>query len=275
MEAAVVSVATLRGLWQRSLIAWPDGLRDTTTSVYWLQGPSFYADLRQPAGRPDLSGIRCLDDLDREGLMWLAGQEGFAGELTFDGTCFEWARALDFQPKSPYSDCGFLHFEGDVLVERGRDVAYVEHWHRGPEATLPSCAVRLTEAGGRRAAFLVRAGDQFMFARDRATPLPEADSLADIVKAAPDMAHARDLLDCELSFGHVGDDGWLITRSSLPYREGMGLAPVTGHGGALLLTADVARDGTPISREWQIEALQGVLTDLVDFSALRPTALAR
>lgn len=271
----MVSVATLRGLWQRSLIAWPDGRRDTTTAVKWLQGPSLYADLRQPADRPDFNGIGCLDEIDHARLSWLARQEGFAGELTFDGTCFEWSRAMDFQPKSPYSDCGFLAFEGDVLVETGRDLPYIEHWHRGPDATSPSSAVRLAETGSGRIGFLVRSGEMFMFARNRAQPLPEADSLEALVEAAPTMTQARDYLDCELSFGIIGADGWIITASSLPYREGMGLAPVTGHCGALLLTADVAHDGKTITREWQIETLQGVLTDLVDFSALRPTALAR
>jgi hypothetical protein len=32
------AVAELRGLWQRSLIVLPDGGRDATTEVRWLQG---------------------------------------------------------------------------------------------------------------------------------------------------------------------------------------------------------------------------------------------
>ena len=51
------SLETMPGLWRRSLIAWPDGRRDTTSFVNWLQGPGLYLDLRQPEGRPDFSGM--------------------------------------------------------------------------------------------------------------------------------------------------------------------------------------------------------------------------
>lgn len=270
----MLSVATVRGLWQRSLIAWPDGQRDETTAVRWLQGPSLYIDLRQPAGRPDFSTCRGLDDLDLPAMLWLAGQEGFAGELLFDGQFFEWRRDIDLQPVSPYSDVGKLWFEQDVLIEEGRDIPYIEHWHRGPEATLPAAAARLSDADGCQAS-VVRCGDQFMFARDRAVKLPAGESLAQLVAAAPTMAAARALIDFEISFGTVTDEGWIIARSSLPWREGAQLAPVTAQGGAGLLTGETAADGRPSHRRWTIMQLQGVLTDLVDFSALRPSALAR
>ncbi|MFA5122035.1 hypothetical protein [Zavarzinia sp.] len=268
----MLSVATLRGLWQRSLIAWPDGRRDETTAVWWLQGPGLYIDLRQPAGRPDFAAVHCLDDLDREQARWLAGQEGFAGELTFDGRHFTWARDLDVQPVSPYSDAGSLRFENDVLVEEGRDVAYVEHWHRGPEAVQPCSAARLACAEDGRAGFVVRCGERFMYARARTAALPAGGDLAALVAAAPTAADARDLIDCEISIGRIGPAGWTIEHSSLPYREGAGLGPVTGGCGAQLLTRDIARNGREITRAWRIEALQGALTDLVDFSCLRRTA---
>ncbi|MCF4164365.1 hypothetical protein L2U69_01725 [Zavarzinia compransoris] len=270
----MLSVATVRGLWQRSLIVWPDGARDGTTDVRWLQGPSFYIDLRRPAGRPDFAAVSCLDDLDRDQVLWLAGQEGFAGELVFDGRCFEWRREFDLQPVTPYSDAGFLRFDGDVLVEEGRDVAYVEHWHRDKEATLPAAAARLIGADG-RIGFIVRVGDRFMFARDRGVPLGAGETLGDLVADAGDMAAALALIDCEISYGTIDESGWTIGHSSLPFREGARLAPVTAHGGAGLVTTGVAADGGRADHVWRIETLQGVLTDLVDFTALRPTTLAR
>jgi hypothetical protein len=42
-----VTLNDLPGVWRRSLLAWPDGTRDTTTTVLWVQGPTLYADLRQ------------------------------------------------------------------------------------------------------------------------------------------------------------------------------------------------------------------------------------
>jgi|GEM_PF-4485499 len=59
------AVAELRGLWQRSLIALPDGSRDTTTEVRRLQGMRAYATQHD-----------CLR---------LADQQGFAGYFSFDG----------------------------------------------------------------------------------------------------------------------------------------------------------------------------------------------
>lgn len=270
----MLSVATVRGLWQRSLLVWPDGTRDETTDVRWLQGPSFYIDLRRPAGRPDFSGVTCLDDLDRDHVLWLARQEGFAGELVFDGQCFEWRREFDLQPTSPYSDAGFLRFEGEVLVEEGRDIAYIEHWLRDGDATLPAAAARLIGADG-RSAFIVRVGDRFMFARDRGVVLGDGASLGDLVTGAADKAAALALIDCEISYGTIDGSGWTISDSSLPFRAGSRLAPVTARGGAGLVTAGIAADGSRIDHVWRIVTLQGVLTDLVDFTALRPTTLAR
>ena len=67
MSSAEPTIAALAGLWRRSLIMWPDGRRDTTTWVNWLQGGKSYIDLRQPRGRPDFSGVR-LSGLDLSGL---------------------------------------------------------------------------------------------------------------------------------------------------------------------------------------------------------------
>src|SRR5262245_47539272 len=68
----------LPGLWIRSLIAWPDGRRDTTTQVFWLQGPGFFADLRQPTGAPDFSRVHRLADVTDTQLTWMSKQEAFA-----------------------------------------------------------------------------------------------------------------------------------------------------------------------------------------------------
>lgn len=266
------TIASLKGLWQRSLLAWPDGRQDTTTAVYWLQGPGLYADLRQPAGRPDFAGIPGLDGTDRARLAWLAGQEGFAGELGFTDGFFEWRRDLDFQPATAFADAGRLWFEGDVLMEEGRDLPYVEHWHRHPAPAQPCAAARLVETGGSRRGFLVRCGDLFLHARDRAVAVTGFADLGAAVAAADDSG-ARALLDFNLSFGTISAAGWIVSSSSLPFLEGTSLAPARAPDG--LTTWDIARDGTPVAFTWTIDVLQGALDDLVDFTAPRATALSR
>jgi len=54
----------------------PDGTRDTTTRVRWLQGLCAYVDLRQPAAMNDFSHVRCLADLTMDDCACLATQQG-------------------------------------------------------------------------------------------------------------------------------------------------------------------------------------------------------
>jgi hypothetical protein len=257
------AIAELRGLWRRSLIAWPDGARDTTTAVSWLQGIEAYIDLRQPAGLPGFSHARGLADLSREDCTKLAAQEGFAGRFLFDGAHFEWARMIDYQPQAVYSDVGSLWWDGDVLIEKGRDIAYIEHWHRDPQlAVAPVAALSLQDAATGARGALLRVGERFMFARDRLVkPAPEL-TLLECVNAAASTAEAQALVNCEISFGSVSAEGFRITASTLPYRAGDYLQQ---HFGAdMFTTMDRAANGDAVTRDWDIVSTEGEL------AALRP-----
>ncbi|MEX0840045.1 MAG: hypothetical protein WD034_10955 [Parvibaculum sp.] len=245
----------LTGLWRRSLILWPDGRRDDTSWVNWLQGPGLYLDLRQPAGRPDFAHVASLADLTPRDMGWLARQEGFAGELVHEGGWFEWRRDIDFQPEAIYSDRGRLRVEGDVMIEEGADIPYIEHWHREPIAAEPCWAMRLRDRDGGRKAALIRLGHLFMYARDRVAMPPPHLHLRDCVARAATLDEARALVDCEISQGIVTSAGWIVQRSSLPFREGKTLAPV--FGGATLATADTDADGRVMARHWEVIDLRG------------------
>jgi hypothetical protein len=227
------TLSELQGLWRRSSIAWPDGRCDTTTQVYWLQGPSFYGDLRQPAPLPDFSHVRSLQDLSRRDCERLAEQQGFAGHLTFDGRHFEWTRRIDFQPQAPLADAGSLRWQRGVLIEEGRDLPYVEHWHRDPLiAAQPAAAALL----GRRGALglLIRSGGYYILARDRPVkPAPRA-SLAECVAAAPTLEDARALVDCEISFARASSGKIPILASTLPHRVGCNLGDGLDSGWEIL-----------------------------------------
>jgi hypothetical protein len=222
MTTIVANVAELQGLWRRSVISWPGRGSDTTTTVRWLQGPRAYIDLRQPMPLPDFSHVRSLEDLTLEDCAWLARQEGFAGHLSCDSVYFEWHREIDFQPRAARPDAGSLRWEGNVLVETGREGDYIEHWHRDP--TLPNTPANVVDLRAYRGSpkkTLLRVGPNFMFARDRTIHLGTAyRSLAEYVAAAPDVARARELIDCEISFGEARQEGLRITASTLPYRVG-------------------------------------------------------
>jgi hypothetical protein len=246
------------------LIDWPDGRRDTETWVNWLQGPSFYVDLRQPLGRPDFAGVTHLRQLEPSQLGWLASQEGFAGELHHENGFFEWRRELDFQPQAIYSDMGRLWFENGMMVEEGKDIAYIEHWHLEMLDRQPFCAVRLDDPAAGCRGYLLRHGPLFMYARARGVPVPANIHLTDCVAGAANREAAQDLVDCEISQGVVTSAGWVIQRSSLPFREGRCLKPERAPGlSSDILTADVAANGTSMTRRWEVLDMQGTLGDLL------------
>lgn len=275
MVSQVPRLEDLPGLWRRSLIAWPDGVRDTETWVNWMQGLRIYLDLRQPAAKPDFRDIHGLRQLNREQVMWLAGQEGFAGELHFDGTYYEWRREIDFQPQAIYSDQGKLWFEGDMMVEEGKDIAYIEHWHREPIETEPVCALRLRGRADGVAGFLLRVGSLFMYARGRLMEMPVGRHLRDCVAEAESLEAAQDLIDCEISQGAITSAGWIVQRSSLPFREAEDLAPdhllqageATANG--VLITHDTARDGRRMLRHWDILDIEGDVAAIPQAQGLR------
>jgi hypothetical protein len=240
----------LSGLWKRTLLAYPDGSDDTTTAVHWLQGPAYYADLRQPAGRPDFSAVSCLRDLARPQVDWLAQQACFAGRLEPKGAFFEWRRDMDFQPRTGAADAGRLRFEGDLLIEEGRDVEYVEHWRRAGEANGPCIGARLGEAGGERLGFIIRVDEVFMVARGRPTEIAGQDPLPDLVASAGSLTEAQDLVDMEVSIGSVSAQGWLIERSSLPFKEGARFSASYVNGAIVI--ADIEPDGASTTRAWTV-----------------------
>jgi hypothetical protein len=257
-QHTITDLSGLQGLWRRSMIAWPDGTRDTTTSVRWLQGRHAFIDLRQPAAVADFSRVRALGDLSIDQCAWLANQQGFAGRCAFDGKYFEWRRAIDYQPPAPWADAGSLCWQGDVLVETGRDIAYVEHWHRDAVApTLPIGAVTLRESGDTTTAAFLRVGPVFMYARARAVKPAAHRTLAACVAEAPSLRHAQQLVDCEISFGDALAAGFPITASSLPYRIGDALDPQWL--GANLTLMDRAADGALQRRRWEITGGEGAL----------------
>ncbi len=256
----IPTISGLRGLWTRSLIAWPDGRRDTTTAVRWLQGPMRYIDLRQPAGRPDFSSTRCVAEADLPALAWLASQEGFAGVLTQDGPWFEWGRDFDLQPQGMYSDCGKLWYEGDFMVEEGRDLPYIEHWHHQAVGDPNPCvALRLRAIDAPRDGFLVRVGPQFMYACGRAVPLAPLASLLDCLHAAADQTARLALFDCEIAFGLVTGDRWEIQHSSLPWREGTTLGPQLALDQQTWRTSELTPTGSFLRRQWAITTTEGAL----------------
>lgn len=252
----------LKGLWTRSLIAWSDGTRDTTTEVRWLQGPGLYCDLRQPAESPSFDGATCLAEVTPVQLEWMATQDAFAGELAFDGTCFEWHRSINLQPDGEHADRGYLHFDGDVLIEHGEQLPYIEHWHHHALGAGPVAAAKLEATAAGMQGYLVRVGPFFMYARSSERDLPLGSTLLDCVRGASSHASALKLLDFEVSFGHIGSSGWIIERSTLPFRCRARFNARAQGSGDLIVSDSDFHLGT-CERRWRIGEARGRIEDLV------------
>ena len=247
MAHGQIDVADLPGTWRRSLLQDDLGRQDRTTDVTWVQGPSAFGDLRQPAS---LDAVRatCLRHLTPGDAALLAQQEGFGGILIRQADHFEWVRAIDYQPKGLRPDRGTLTWQGDTLVEAGFDVAYIEHWHRDSGRAIRASAVHLKNVTTGVAGLFVCADDRFAFLRDRAIPLAAAAPLSQLVREAPSLEAMQSIVNCEISIGSTA--GWRIERSTLPWRVGAALAPrrTAKH----LLTEDVGPSGQVQPQAWTI-----------------------
>lgn len=204
------------GLWRRERLTRPDGWRDVTTEVYWLQSHGLFVDLRIPQPRPDFRGHAGLEELPPELAGWLPRQQGFAGTLTVDDGVCHWHRELDYQPLGEFEDIGRADFINDALMlESGVLAEYTEVWRKSVLGGSGVLAMRAEKTPDERTGILVAVGDYFMYAVDRARALSAESTHADWTVAE---------LDCEIGFGRVrAGMPWRIERCSLPFREGSSL----------------------------------------------------
>lgn len=214
-------------MWRRRLLIEEDGSRDADTIVWWMQTGQLFADIRLPADRTPLAGATCFADLDSAGLSCLTRQEGFAGILEWTNEACAWRRMIDFRPLPGPPDEGWMEEAGPGLViERGIYLDYLEEWEQStPEA---AASEEWVWHGGWAGPTVLRLANVFMFAEDRRPTPPNPDSFrADVLAAKGDEASLSALLNCEISYGHVEDDGsWRVALSTIPWREGATVSPL-------------------------------------------------
>ena len=245
------------GLWRRSLIAWPDGRRDTSTQVAWLQGPCLFADLRQPLALTSrLSGASCHTELTPEDCLALAAQEGFAGRFELRDDAYEWVRRVDYQPPQPVRDIGRLFWRDQIMIEEGVETPYTEHWHLDAAMPEAACAgLWLHDPAQGASGCLLRVGGWFAYVRGRSEAIA-GEVLLGLVSGADLLRRMQELVDCEISLGEVGAQGWKITRSSLPYKVGRFLA-ARAEAASRVALCDLDETGRAVWRSWDIAEAEG------------------
>jgi hypothetical protein len=223
----------IRGVWQRVLRqsetdSRTPPLTDRESWVRWVQTGTWYGDLCIPKEALLGREARPLAAMAPEQHQALASQQAFVGITQFDaspeGQMCTWLRRLDFQPPGLHPDAGWMLFDKpDQVIEVGAHEDFNEVWQRLPDSTGRFFALAGSDALGRDdGRRLLLAGDYLMLARPRNLRWPRGmvpgQTLADVLRDEP--ALVLDWLDCEVSFGRLGAQGWCIERSTLPEREG-------------------------------------------------------
>jgi hypothetical protein len=205
------------GVWQRTLLTTAAGRYDSSTQVFWLQTTALHADLRIPQPMP----VTATD-------LELAEQAGFAGLTVVQSDICQWHRLMDYQPVTGDTDIGRMRFETpDIVIEDALDASYQETWERLPDSLGANWGLWLNAAeDSSRQGCLLVAGDYFLFAAERPTPLRHGGHLRDQVAVASAIERQTQL-SFELSFGRRqhGSTPWLISLSTLPGRAGQRLLP--------------------------------------------------
>jgi hypothetical protein len=218
------------GCWKRAWIEFADGTRDDTTTVVWLQTESLMADVRIAADRGDLSGRAGLNECTIDELRVLAAADASSGftecgpiELDAGGvrtataTWHTRGHGINFQPVSAFPEPGLMSWNDDatVMMERAPSGAYVEEWRLVAGSRDHVSVTRLDEAT------IYRAGPIAVFVRDRRVAIPRPARLQDLLDDCNgDRPMMEALLDCEFSIAELEGERWVVTASTLPWREG-------------------------------------------------------
>jgi hypothetical protein len=239
-ESTTAVPTWLWGVWTRDWIQ-IGKVRTNKVNVHYLQTPTYFSDVRIPKDRPRFAGAASFTDLSDADLRLLAKQSGFNGSTTMVGAVATWHHDMQYQPPDGTEDTGRLQrMAKGRMQEHGLDGSYTEAWRSVTDGQRHFLVIR-TLRFGRLFRALVVVGDQFVYARNRATELPRAASLDALIEST----HATreqivEYLDCELSAGRVrgGSVPWVIEKSTLPWREGRHLDfidEVTTHDGSAAL----------------------------------------
>ncbi|EFC49006.1 hypothetical protein NAEGRDRAFT_56885 [Naegleria gruberi] len=225
-------------VWKRLWIEEPIGhIVDNTTIVFNIQTNSMYCDIRIPITRPNyLNQKSSLSQYSWDELLQLANQKSFAGFAHANQSAWicQWDRKIDFQPFTGSYDIGHVDTESrkPLMVEEGiNGDDYREIWQPAFVSNVNPSYISLelereveNNVVNRFAkGFMVVNGDYFIYQVDkREFPLPQADSLLDLIKSQNySRVQVEEIIGKYMSsFGIRQSSGvWQVLHSLFPFNE--------------------------------------------------------
>jgi hypothetical protein len=228
------------GCFRRRSITYFNGVEDDRTMVIWLQSRSLTADFRQsPPSVPGSGRVSTPEGLSRlsvADLVRLARAEGGLANTHWDGTLMHWSSWDGFQTHAKWPEPGRLERVGTSMIEISPSGAYVEDWRFQPcDGRLIGLRLideRDTRSGEvtHRGGGLVVCGRHAGFVRGRPEALPEGRLEDSVRRHVGDAAGLQRIFSCDASYGttHATGDDFIVSLSTLPWREGQPLLSLDG-----------------------------------------------
>lgn len=137
------------GCFKRRSISFANGLTDTKTHVFWLQGRNLTIDLRLPieVDQVNVDQIQrhTLHDLTAEELSQLANYEGWSANTKWKNNQLSWSGGTSFQIHNRWPEPAILSRVGDCMMEFSPSNAYVEDWRIKSRQPGPLVSLELIE----------------------------------------------------------------------------------------------------------------------------------
>jgi len=211
-----VAIEDLLGVWRRGVLVTPDGRRDETSDVYWLQSLTLCGDIRRQMTPGDDAPI----------------MTAFAGRLSERDGVFRWERTFASPPVAGPPDDGRLSWQGEVLREDGVHEPYWETWIRVAPPAPGDYAAELFEPVEARRGYLLSIGG---FAFFGASAMTSGEAAAFALRG-------------------IGPEGGAIVLSTSASGWAVDLPP--GPPGSLVRIAERDQQGQVVSRDWFVAALE-------------------
>lgn len=132
------------GCFKRRSISFANGLTDTQTQVFWLQGRNLTIDLRLPVAAEQVTK-KAWQECTSEELAQLANYEGWSADSRWQHEQLSWSGGVSLQIHNRWPEPAKLYRVGDCMMEFAPSGAYVEDWRLQSYLPGPLVSLRLIE----------------------------------------------------------------------------------------------------------------------------------